>query len=95
MNIENNINAFAQLGDFIRENPVSLQEIVHKTFVYNTWFTVENTNLALQNIAIEFLEKEKQQIIDAWENGYEHGACINKDKDKYHGTQYFNETFKN
>lgn len=42
----------------------------------------------------EFLEKEKQQIIDAWENGYEHGACINKDKDKYHGTQYFNETFK-
>ena len=29
----------------------------------------------------EFLEKEKQQIIDAWENGYEHGACINKDKD--------------
>ena len=43
----------------------------------------------------EFLEKEKQQIIDAWENGYEHGACINKDKDKYHGTQYFNETFKN
>ena len=42
-----------------------------------------------------YKEKHKQQIIDAWENGYEHGACINKDKDKYHGTQYFNETFKN
>lgn len=68
MNIENNINAFAQLGDFIRENPVSLQEIVHKTFVYNTWFTVENTNLALQNIAIEFLEKEK---LTNWLSAYD------------------------
>ena len=39
-------------------------------------------------------EMEKQQIIDAWENGYDHGACVNEDKDKYHGTQYYNETFK-
>lgn len=39
-------------------------------------------------------EMEKQQIIDAWENGYEHGACVNEDKNKYHGIQYYNETFK-
>ena len=39
-------------------------------------------------------EMGKQQIIDAWENGYDHGACVNEDKDKYHGTQYYNETFK-
>jgi len=39
-------------------------------------------------------EIEKQQIIDAWENGYDHGACVNEDKDKYHGIQYYNETFQ-
>jgi hypothetical protein len=39
-------------------------------------------------------EMEKQQIIDAWENGYEHGACVNEDEAKYHGIQYYNETFK-
>lgn len=59
MNIEKRIAAFASLGDFILENPVSLQEVVNKTFIYNTWFSIENTNHALQNIAIEFLNKEK------------------------------------
>jgi hypothetical protein len=40
------------------------------------------------------LEMEKQQIIDAWENGYEHGACVNEDEDKYHGIQYYNEIYE-
>lgn len=40
------------------------------------------------------LEKEKQQVTDAWENGYNHGACVNEDRDKYHGNQYYNEKFK-
>jgi hypothetical protein len=39
-------------------------------------------------------EMEKQQIIDAWENGYEHGACVNEDEAKYHGIQYYNETYE-
>jgi hypothetical protein len=39
-------------------------------------------------------EKEKQQIIDAWENGYDHGACVNEDETKYHGIQYYNETYE-
>jgi hypothetical protein len=38
-------------------------------------------------------EMEKQEIIDAWENGYEHGACVNEDEAKYHGIQYYNETY--
>ena len=41
----------------------------------------------------EAKEMHKQQIIDAWENSYKHGACVNEDKDKYHGSQYYNETF--
>lgn len=67
MNIERRIAAFAALGDFILENPVSLQEIVHKTYVYNNWFTIENTNLALKNIALEFLNKEK---LEKWLSVY-------------------------
>ena len=68
MNIEKRIDAFASLGNFILKNPVSLQEVVHKTFIYNTWFTIENTNQALQNIAKEFLNKEKLTI---WLSQYE------------------------
>jgi predicted transcriptional regulator len=47
-----------------------------------------------ENVLKQAKEMEKQQIIDAWENGYEHGACVNEDKNKYHGIQYYNETFK-
>lgn len=61
MNIEKRIAAFASLGYYLLENPVLLQEVVNKTFIYNTWFTKENTNRALQNIAKEFLNKEKLQ----------------------------------
>jgi len=68
MNIERRIAAFVALGDFVLENPVSLQEIVNKTYVYNTWFTIENTNQALQNIAIEFLNKEK---LEKWLSVYQ------------------------
>jgi len=68
MNIEDRIAAFAKLGDFILENPVELQEIVNKTFIYNTWFTKENTNQALQNIANEFLNKEK---LENWLTSYD------------------------
>ena len=67
MNIERRITAFASLGDFVLKNPVSLQEIVNKTFIYNTWFTIDNINQALQNIAIEFLNKEK---LENWISGY-------------------------
>ena len=67
MNIERRITAFASLGDFVLKNPVSLQEIVNKTFIYNTWFTTDNINQALQNIAIEFLNKEK---LENWISGY-------------------------
>ena len=67
MNIEKRIAAFASLGAFISENTVLLQELIHKTFLYNTWFTKENTNQALQNIAIEFLNKEK---LENWLSTY-------------------------
>ncbi len=68
MNIKQRIAAFTALGDFVLENPVLLQEIVNKTYLYNTWFTKENTNPALQNIADEFLNKEK---LENWTSTYD------------------------
>lgn len=40
----------------------------------------------------KILEKEKKQIIDAWENGYSHRACVNEDK--YRANQYYEEIQK-
>jgi hypothetical protein len=59
MNPEKYITAFVKLGKYVEENPESLQEILNKTYVYNSWFTKENTQKALQNIASEFLAREK------------------------------------
>jgi hypothetical protein len=39
-------------------------------------------------------EMEKQQIIDAFEKGYENGACVNDEESIYHGRNYYNKTFK-
>lgn len=44
--------------------------------------------------ATSYLESEKKVITEAWENGYNQGACVNEDKNKYHGSQYYNEKFK-
>lgn len=67
MNKEERIAAFASLGDFILDNPVSLQEVVNRTYRHNTWFTKENTQQALHNIATEFLHKEK---LEHWLSNY-------------------------
>lgn len=37
---------------------------------------------------------ECEQIIDAFEIGYENGACVNEGESIYHGHNYYNETFK-
>jgi len=39
-------------------------------------------------------EKEKQQIIDSFEIGYDNGACVQEGNSIYHGGNYYNETFK-
>ena len=39
-------------------------------------------------------EMEKQNIIEAFEVGYENGACTNENESVYHGSNYYNKTFK-
>lgn len=59
MNLKQRISDFAALGDYILQNKADLEHITHKAFVYNNWFTIENTQKALNNIAQEYLNKEK------------------------------------
>lgn len=48
---------------------------------------------SLDVIITKAKEMEKQQIVDAWECGYEEGAGVN-DFSIYHGNVYYNNTFK-
>lgn len=41
-----------------------------------------------------FLEMEKQQIVDSFEKGYENGAGVSDEDPIYHGGNYYNKTFK-
>jgi hypothetical protein len=62
-------------------------------------FTFGNAiNLVIIN---ELLEKEKEQIIKSWENGYSIGCVVgsndytNEDEEKDNGNYYYNQTYKN
>ena len=47
----------------------------------------------------KYLEKEKKQIIDAWEKGYSTGCVVgsndytNEDEEKDNGNYYYNQTY--
>lgn len=74
MNLEKRIIAFVELGNYMVENPIELQETIHKTYVYNNWFTKENTLNALKNIATNFLNKNK---LENWLSNYEVNSTDN------------------
>jgi hypothetical protein len=39
-------------------------------------------------------QMEKDQIKEAFEIGYNNGACVQEGNAIYHGSNYYNETFK-
>ncbi len=57
--IYNDIQSLAKLGDFLLSDDKILTEVIKKASIYNPWFTISNIQLALKNIAIEFLQKDK------------------------------------
>ena len=52
------------------------------------------STVAQSNIFDQAKEMEKKQIIDAFEKGYENGACVSDEESIYHGGNYYNKTFK-
>ena len=68
---------------------------------------IMNDAIVIQNKVIEeltkeyaeYLEKEKEQIIDAWGKGYSTGCVVgsndytNEDEEKDNGNYYYNQTY--
>ena len=50
----------------------------------------EPDNLVVVNQAKQM---DKEQIIEAFEIGYNNGACVQEGNAIYHGGNYYNETF--
>jgi hypothetical protein len=54
----------------------------------------EKNGYLMETDFIEAKEMEKEQIINAFEIGYDNGACVQEGNAIYHGSNYYNETFK-
>ena len=59
MNLQMRIGLAAQLGEYISANGAEWQEVKQKASLMNPWFTQEFIDMAAENIAIHFLDKEK------------------------------------
>ena len=61
MSLQQRIELLAKLGSRLDESDEKLNAIIHKSYLHNKWFTIENTQLAIQAIRQEFLDKDKLQ----------------------------------
>lgn len=61
------IDLAAQLGQYILSAAVEWQEAKHKASLTNPWFTSQFIDLAVENIANNYLDKEKLQ---SWTSSY-------------------------
>jgi hypothetical protein len=48
----------------------------------------------MDSIIRQAKQMEKEQIINSFEVGYDNGACVQEGNAIYHGSNYYNETFK-
>jgi len=67
MNLAERISLMIELGKYLQSDNEELKIAKHKAFEKNGWFTPEFINLSLNNIANQFLQKEK---LESWVNSY-------------------------
>ncbi len=67
MNLAERISLMIELGKYLQSDNEDLKIAKHNAFEKNRWFTPEFINLSLNNIAKEFLQKEK---LESWVNSY-------------------------
>ncbi|MFT3678737.1 MAG: acyl-CoA reductase [Ferruginibacter sp.] len=67
MKLQNRIEILLQLGAYLNGNDAGWQEAKQRASVQNGWFTPEFIELAVKNIAGNFLEKDK---LEAWARHY-------------------------
>lgn len=75
-------------------------EIITMKTAMQEWFDELKSNypyladIVYQKGFQKYLEKEKEQIIDAYENGSDHGMdVIEHGLDYFHGEEYYNEKY--
>ncbi len=67
MNLQMRINLAAKLGEYILSGSNEWQEVKHEASLINPWFTHEFTDIAAENIAKHFLDKQK---LENWTSSY-------------------------
>lgn len=67
MELHNRIETLVRLGQYISENPESLQNAVHLASIKNHWFTKENSYRALHAVAGQMLHPDR---LNSWISSY-------------------------
>jgi Acyl-CoA reductase (LuxC) len=63
------IQTMARLGDYFRDRSSDRwQEVLHKAYVYNKWFTIENSHAAFEAFADSFLQED---LLKNWLSAYQ------------------------
>ena len=68
MKLEQRIDLLAQLGDYMLSSAPAWETAQYKASKENGWFTLEFIHLAVQQIAAEYLQKDK---LTAWAKRYD------------------------
>ncbi len=63
MNIKERINILVRLGKYIISDAEEWQAVKLKAFANNNWFTIEFIDLAVENIAAQFLQEEQLNLL--------------------------------
>ena len=85
MNLQMRIDLATKLGEYILDDSVEWQETKTKAGLMNPWFTPDFVELASQNVAKHFLQKQK---LTAWKSAYNIDPVEPKNSGTCNGWQY-------
>ena len=77
MNLEKRIDLLAELGDYCMSGATALEAAKYKAYTENGWFIPEFIDLAIQQIASQYLQKDK---LSSWAKKYNLPAAVNTPK---------------
>lgn len=67
ISLNRRLDLLQELGEYMRSNNAEWEEVKLRATGANAWFTLSHINIAAENIATEFLQKDK---LSTWISGY-------------------------